>query len=152
MHKRQPLLLSRILLLLWREPCRDAKFCVSRATNAVISAYYCVNPSVFFACETQNLASLLWFACVLMVYYCEGWMCEFNAGTLYASSVFGAAPVILFHSFPPYALLLLQKSRETTSRRQCGTGMRHDVCSGFNVEYRWRGTAVAISLSVRNTW
>ena len=30
-------------------------------------------------------------------------MRNFSTGALYASSVFGAAPVILFHSFPPYA-------------------------------------------------
>ena len=150
MHKRQPLLLSRILLLLWREPCRDAKCCVSRAMNAVISAYYCVNPSVFFACETQYFASLLWFACVLMVYYCEGWMRNFSTGTLYASSVFGAAPVILFHSFPPYASASSSKKRETTSRRQRVTGMRQDGSSGLNVKYRLCGTAVVMPLSVRN--
>ena len=77
-------------------------------------------------------------------------MRNFSTGTLYASSVFVATPVILIHSFPPYTSASSSKNRETTSRRQRGTGMRHDGSSGLNVKYRWCVTAVVMPLSVRN--
>ena len=51
----------------WRMPCRDAKFCVSRATNSAMTGIFRLSLLCILACETQDFASLLWWEADIMI-------------------------------------------------------------------------------------